>query len=98
MSTIQTLLSQKMALERMIEQARIDELDRQRRIESERLAMQNAEIAGVRESMRNLMKKYDLSEDQILRGQEQVKLAVPRKSQPGKKLSMQEMRTFYAKM
>ena len=33
MSTIQTLLSQKMALERMIEQARIDELDRQRRIE-----------------------------------------------------------------
>jgi hypothetical protein len=98
MSNIQTLLSQKMALERMIEQARIDELDRQRRIESERLAMQNAEIAGVRESMRNLMKKYDLSEDQILRGQEQVKLAVPRKSQPGKKLSMQEMRTFYAKM
>ena len=98
MSNIQTLLSQKMALERMIEQARIDELDRQRRIESERLAMQNAEIAGVRESMRNLMKKYDLTEDQILRGQEQVKLAVPRKSQPGKKLSMQEMRTFYAKM
>ena len=43
MSTIQTLLSQKMALERMIEQARIDELDRQRLIESERLAMQNAE-------------------------------------------------------
>ena len=98
MSNIQTLLSQKMALERMIEQARIDELDRQRRIESERLAMQNAEIAGVRESMRNLMKKYDLSEDKILRGQEQVKLAAPRKSQPGKKLSMQEMRTFYAKM
>ena len=98
MSNIQTLLSQKMALERMIEQARIDELDRQRRIESERLAMQNAEIAGVRESMRNLMKKYDLSEDQILRGQEQVKLAVPKKSQPGKKLSMQEMRSFYAKM
>jgi hypothetical protein len=98
MSNIQTLLSQKMALERMIEQARIDELDRQRRIESERLAMQNAEIAGVRESMRNLMKKYDLSEDQILRGQEQVKLAAPRKSQPGKKLSMHEMRTFYAKM
>ena len=98
MSNIQTLLSQKMALERMIEQARIDELDRQRRIESERLAMQNAEIAGVRESLRNLMRKYDLSEDQILRGQEQAKLAVPKKTQPGKKLSMQEMRNFYAKM
>ena len=65
MATIQTLLSQKMALERMIEEARIDELDRQRRIEAERLAMQNAEIAGVRESLRNLMRKYDLSEDQI---------------------------------
>jgi DNA repair exonuclease SbcCD ATPase subunit len=90
--------SEELMTELANKQARIDELDRQRRIESERLAMQNAEIAGVRESMRNLMKKYDLSEDQILRGQEQVKLAAPRKSQPGKKLSMQEMRTFYAKM
>jgi len=98
MATIQTLLSQKMALERMIEEARIDDLDRQRRIEAERLAMQNAEIAGVRESLRNLMRKYDLSEDQILRGQEQAKLAVSKKTQPGKKLSMQEMRNFYAKM
>lgn len=98
MATIQTLLSQKMALERMIEEARIDELDRQRRIEAERLAMQNAEIAGVRESLRNLMRKYDLSEDQILRGQEQAKLVVSKKTQPGKKLSMQEMRNFYAKM
>ena len=98
MATIQTLLSQKMALERMIEEARIDELDRQRRIEAERLAMQNAEIAGVRESLRNLMRKYDLSEDKILRGQEQAKLVVSKKTQPGKKLSMQEMRNFYAKM
>ena len=98
MATIQTLLSQKMALERMIEEARIDELDRQRRIEAERLAMQNAEIAGIRESLRNLMRKYDLSEDQILRGQEQAKLAVLKKTQSGKKLSMQEMRNFYAKM
>lgn len=98
MATIQTLLSQKMALERMIEQARIDELDRQRRIEAERLAMQNAEIAGVRESLRNLMRKYDLSEDQILRAHEQSKLAVPKKTQSGNKLSMQEMRAFYSKM
>ena len=58
MSTIQTLLSQKMALERMIEQARIDELDRQRRIESERLAMQNAEIG----SLVNLKKNYERHE------------------------------------
>ena len=42
MSDIKSLLSQKMALERMIEQAQVDELERIQRIESERLAVQNA--------------------------------------------------------
>ena len=42
MSDIKSLLSQKMALERMIEQAQVDELVRIQRIESERLAVQNA--------------------------------------------------------
>ena len=46
MSNVQMLLSQKMALERMIEQARVAELDRQRQIEAETLALRNAEIAS----------------------------------------------------
>lgn len=45
-----------MSLERRIEQARIEDLERQRRLEAERLALQNAEIAIVRENMKNVMK------------------------------------------
>ena len=45
MSNVQMLLSQKMALERMIEQARVAEFERQRHIEAETLALRNAEIA-----------------------------------------------------
>ena len=40
MSTVQMLMAQKMALERRIEQAHQDELERQRRLEAERLAAQ----------------------------------------------------------
>ena len=70
MSTVQMLVAQKMALERRIEQARQEEIDRQRRLEAEKLAAQQAEIAQVRMNMQNLMKKYNLTEDQLLRGQD----------------------------
>ena len=59
MSTVQMLMAQKMALERRIEQARQEELDRQSRLEAERLAAQQAEIAQVRMNLQNLMKKYN---------------------------------------
>ncbi|MFM9993802.1 MAG: hypothetical protein ACKVOY_20480 [Burkholderiaceae bacterium] len=100
MSTVQTLIAQKMALERRIEQARQEELDRQRRLEAEKLAAQQAEIAQVRMNMQNLMKKYNLTEDQLLRGQtESFKIPSSKlNGVPGKKLSLQEMRMFYAKM
>ena len=51
MSTVQMLVAQKMALERRIEQARQEEIDRQRRLEAEKLAAQQAEIAQVRMNM-----------------------------------------------
>ena len=89
-----------MALERRIEQAHQDELERQRRLEAERLAAQQAEIAQVRMSMQNLMKKYNLTEEQLLRGQTES-FRIPKSKLdgvPGKKLSLQEMRMFYAKM
>lgn len=100
MSTVQMLMAQKMALERRIEQARQEELDRQRRLEAERLAAQQAEIAQVRMSLQNLMKKYNLTEDQLLRGpSENFKIPSTKlNGVPGKKLSLQEMRMFYAKM
>lgn len=100
MSTVQMLMAQKMALERRIEQAHQDELERQRRLEAERLAAQQAEIAQVRMSMQNLMKKYNLTEEQLLRGQTES-FRIPKSKLdgvPGKKLSLQEMRMFYAKM
>ena len=99
MSDIKSLLSQKMALERMIEQAQVDELERIQRIESERLAVQNAEIASVRKSLRVLMEKYDLTEDQVLRGQEEDSSdQAPKPTNSKKLLSMEEMRSFYQKM
>jgi hypothetical protein len=98
MSNVEFLLSQKMALERMIEQARVEELEKQRRIEAERLSARNAEIASFRHSLKNLMKKYDLSEDQILRGQENISKAQTKSSELGKKMTLQEMRTFYANL
>lgn len=100
MSTVQMLMAQKMALERRIEQARQEEIDRQKRIEAERLAAQQAEIASARLLMQSLMKKYGLTEDQFLRGQEDT-FKIPESKLngvPGKKLSLQEMRMFYAKM
>jgi hypothetical protein len=100
MSTVQMLLAQKMALERRIEQARQEEIDRQARIEAERLAAQQAEIASARLLMNNLMKKYGLTEDQFLRGQAET-FKIPKtklNGVPGKKLTLQEMRMFYAKM
>ena len=98
MSDIKSLLSQKMALERMIEQAQVDELERVQRIESERLAVQNAEIASVRKSLRVLMEKYDLTEDQVLRWQEEDSSdQAPKPTNSKKLLSMEEMRSFYSK-
>lgn len=100
MSTVQMLMAQKMALERRIEQARQEEIDRQKRIEAERLAAQQAEIASARLLMQSLMKKYGLTEDQFLRGHEES-FKIPKTNLtgvPGKKLSLQEMRMFYAKM
>ena len=100
MSTVQMLMAQKMALERRIEQARQEEIDRQRRLEAEKLAAQQAEIAQVRMNMQNLMKKYNLTEEQLLRGQTES-FRIPNSKLngvPGKKLSLQEMRMFYAKM
>jgi hypothetical protein len=46
------------------------------------------------------MKKYNLTEDQLLRGQsENFKIPNTKlNGVPGKKLSLQEMRMFYAKM
>jgi hypothetical protein len=83
------LVAQKMALERRIEQARQEEVERQRRLEAERLAVQQAE-----------MKKYNLTEDQLLRGQEEIfKIKKTKLNEvPGKGLTLQEMRMFYAKM
>jgi hypothetical protein len=100
MPNVQMLLSQKMALERMIEQARVEELARQQRIEAEKLALQNAEIAEVRANLQSVMKKYDLTEDQILRGKESLlnQTSSSLKSSLGKKLTLQEMRTFYANL
>ncbi|MEN9996211.1 MAG: hypothetical protein RL462_987 [Pseudomonadota bacterium] len=100
MQNVQMLLSQKMALERMIEQARVEELARQRRIEAEQFAIQNAEIAEVRASLQGLMKKYGLTEDQVLRGQERMlkNSSAALNGAASKKLSLQEMRTFYAKL
>jgi hypothetical protein len=100
MPNVQMLLSQKMALERMIEQARVEELERQQRIDAEKLALQNAEIAEVRASLQSVMKKYGLTEDQILRGKEN-RLSQANssfKGSMGKKLTLQEMRTFYANL
>lgn len=100
MPNVQMLLSQKMALERMIEQARVEELERQQRIEAEKLAIQNAEIAEVRASLQGLMKKYGLTEDQILRGNVSFlnQSSSSFKGSMGKKLTLQEMRTFYANL
>jgi hypothetical protein len=100
MPNVQMLLSQKMALERMIEQARVEELARQQRIEAEKLALQNAEIAEVRANLQSVMKKYGLTEDQILRGKESLlnQTSSSLKSSLGKKLTLQEMRTFYANL
>jgi hypothetical protein len=100
MPNVQMLLSQKMALERMIEQARVEELARQQRIEAEKLALQNAEIAEVRANLQSLIKKYGLTEDQILRGKESSfnQTSSSLKSSLGKKLTLQEMRTFYANL
>ena len=100
MTNVQVLLSQKMALERIIVQARVDELDRQSRIEAEQLALQKEEIAVVRASMQGLMKKYGLTEDQLLHGEVRTfnKASSALKNTATKKLSLQEMRTFYANL
>jgi ribosomal protein L17 len=98
MSNVQMLLSQKMALERMIEQARVAELERQRHIEAETLALRNAEIASARETMQSVMKKYGLTEEQILKGHESLLKLPSRNDDRAKKLTLQEMRTFYAKL
>ena len=100
MSTVQMLMAQKMALERRIEQARQEEIDRLARVESERLAAQQAEIANARLLMQTIIKKYGLTEDQFLRGQvEPFKIPQTKlNGVPGKKLTLQEMRMFYAKM
>lgn len=84
----------------MIEQARVDELERNRRIEAEKFAIQIAEIAAVRESLQSLMKKYGLTEDQLLHGQVRVmnKSNSSMSVTPSKKLSLQEMRTFYSNL
>lgn len=84
----------------MIEQARVDELERNRRIEAEKFAIQIAEIAAVRESFQSLMKKYGLTEDQLLHGQVRVmnKSNSSMSVTPSKKLSLQEMRTFYSNL
>ena len=98
MSNVQMLLSQKMALERMIEQARVAELERQRHIEAETLALRNAEIASAREAMQTVMKKYGLTDEQILKGHESLLKLPNSNSDRGKKLTLQEMRTFNAKL
>ena len=98
MSNVQMLLSQKMALERRIEQARVTELDRQRHIEAETLALRNAEIASAREAMQTVMKKYGLTDEQILKGHENLLKLPSSNTDRGKKLTLQEMRTFYAKL
>ena len=98
MSNVQMLLSQKMALERMIEQARVAEFDRQRQVEAETLALRNAEIASAREAMQTVMKKYGLTDEQILKGHENLLKLPSCTTDRGKKLTLQEMRTFYAKL
>ena len=100
MTNVQVLLNQKMALERMIEQARVEELDRKRRIEAEQLELQKVEIAAVRANMQGLMKKYGLTEDQLLHGEVRTfnKSSSVLKNTNVKKLSLQEMRTFYEKL
>ena len=100
MTSVQVLLNQKMALERMIEQARIEELETQRRIEAERLAIKKAEIAEVQANLQTLMKKYGLTESQLLRGEEPAldKSSSEPKNSFSKNLTLQEMRNFYAKM
>lgn len=98
MSNVQMLLSQKMALERRIEQARVAEFDRQRQIEAETLALRNAEIAIARETMQTVMKKYGLTQEQILKGHESLLKFPSKNGDRDKKLTLQEMRTFYAKL
>lgn len=100
MSNVKLLISQKMALERMIEQARIDEINRQKRIEAERRAIQEAEIEAVRVSLQNVMKKYDLTQEQVLSGSVQliVESKALLKGAMTKKPTLQEMRMFYSNL
>jgi hypothetical protein len=89
-----------MALERMIEQARIEEINRQKRIEAERRAIQEAEIEAVRVSLQNVMKKYDLTQEQVLSGSVQliVESKALLKGAMTKKPTLQEMRMFYSNL
>ena len=100
MSNVKLLISQKMALERMIEQARIEEINRQKRIEAERRAIQEAEIEAVRVSLQNVMKKYDLTQEQVLSGSVQliVESKALLKGAMTKKPTLQEMRMFYSNL
>ena len=84
----------------MIEQARIEEINRQKRIEAERRAIQEAEIEAVRVSLQNVMKKYDLTQEQVLSGSVQliVESKALLKGAMTKKPTLQEMRMFYSNL
>ena len=90
---IQTLHNEKMALERKIEQARVDEVEKQRKIEAEKLAQQWAEIQAFRIIVQDLSKKYNLTEHQVLHGEDRAPKVVTEK-----KPSLQAMRDFYSSM
>ena len=96
MENIQTLLNEKMALERKIEQARMEEAERQKKIEEEKLETQRAEIQAFRTLVQDVMKKYDLTEGQVLHGEDYIPKI--KSNDVEKKPSLQSMRDFYSKM
>ena len=96
MGNIQTLLNEKQALERKIEQARLEEAECQRKIEEEKFETQRAEIQAFRTIVQDVMKKYDLTEGQVLHGEDHIPKI--KSNDVEKKPSLQSMRDFYSKM
>jgi hypothetical protein len=93
---IQTLLNEKIELERKIERARIDELERQRKVEEEKIAAQLAEIQNFRKIVQDTMVKYNLTEEQVLYGEDYIPKT--KSNDTEKKSSLQAMRDFYSKL
>ena len=96
MENIQTLLNEKIELERKIEQARVAEIERQRKIEEEKIAAQLAEIQAFRTIVQDVMKKYSLTEEQVLYGEDYIPKT--KSNDTEKKSSLQAMRDFYSKL